>query len=108
MKFPTGSAGAGREREEMEVGKGLRGKEVVGFAKFRFRFAGEADHDIRAESECWARGFEEGSCFVGVVPGAVATMHAAENGVGAGLQRQVGVSSYTRGRAEFAYQTDQL
>ena len=74
----------------MEVGEGEFVDETVGFGKLGVGFAGEANHDVGADGG----GGHEGAGFgdaVGVVAGPVFAVHAAEDGVGAGLERGVDV-----------------
>jgi len=79
----------------MQVGKGLGRDEVEAFAEERVGLAGEADHDIGTDGGVGEER-ADGAEALGVVPGAVAAMHAAEDGIGAGLQGQVGVAAEAR------------
>ena len=95
VEFRGGRAGSRGEWEEMEVGEGLRGDEVVALAEERVGFAGESDHDVGADGGVGEKLANRGE-FFGVVPGTIAAVHAAEDGVGAGLEGEVGVAREAR------------
>jgi hypothetical protein len=95
VEFPGGRGGARGEREEMEVGEGLCGDEVVTLTEEGVGFAGESDHDVGTDGGVGEEGADLCEAL-GVMPGAIAAIHAAEDGVGAGLEREVGVARQTR------------
>ena len=53
------------------------------------------DHDVGADG-CVEEERADVGEFLGVVPGAIAAIHAAQDGVGAGLEREVSVATETR------------
>jgi len=81
VQGPSARAGARREREEMQIAEGEGADEGERLLEFCVGFAGEADHYIGAQGEERASGEQEGLNFFGVVPGAVAAVHAAQHGV---------------------------
>ena len=92
MERPCRRAGARRKRKQVQIAEGQRADEFQRLFELAIRFAGKADHDVGAEGEVGAGGAEERGNLFRVVPGAVAAMHAAQHGVGARLQRQMGVA----------------
>jgi hypothetical protein len=98
VQVPAGRARARGEREQVEIGEGLGGDEVEMFLELAISFAGEADHDVGADSGM-GRGRADGGEALGVVPGAVAAVHTAQDRVRAGLQREMNVARETRVRA---------
>lgn len=90
VEFPGAGIGARGEREEVEVGKGLRGNEIAAFLEEGVGFAGKADHDVGADGGIGEQSANGGEAL-GVVPGAIAAVHAAQDGVRTGLEGQVGV-----------------
>ncbi len=91
VQLPGRRAGTRRKREEVEIGEGLCGDEVVALLKERVGFAREADHDVGADGGVGEQSADGGQPL-GVMPGAIAAVHAAQDGVRSGLQRQVGVA----------------
>ncbi len=89
VESPGSGAGAGRKRKQVQVAERETANELDCFVEFAFGFAGEACHDIGAEGEIWSGGAKERGDFLGVVPGAVAAVHAAKHGIRAGLQGKV-------------------
>ena len=66
----------------MQVGEGLGGDEREALLKQSVGLAGKAHHHVRADGGV-GHGFANQAQFLGVVPGPIAAMHGAENGVGA-------------------------
>ena len=91
----------------MQVAEGKAADELQVSSNSRSVLAGKADHDVGAEGQLGAGGVKQGRDFLGVVPGPVAAVHAAQHGVGAGLQRQVRMAGEA-GAAEFAHQSDEI
>lgn len=81
VENPGAGAWAGREREEMEIAEGQRTDDFQRLLKLAVGFTGEAGHDVGTEGEIGAGGAEERVNPGLVMPGAVATVHAAEDGV---------------------------
>ena len=77
------------------------------FVEFAFGFAGEAYHDVGAEGEIWSGGAKERGDFFGVVPGAVAAVHAAKHGIRAGLQGKVRMAGQASS-AVFGHEGDEI
>ena len=64
-------------------------------------------HDVGAKGEVWPGGAEERGDFFGIVPWAVAAMHAAKHGIRAGLQWKMGMASQARS-AVFGHESDEV
>ncbi len=109
VKVPGGRAGACGELEEMQVGERLRGDEAVALVEEGCGFAGETDHDVGADDGVGEELTDLGEAL-GVMPGAIAAVHAAEDGVGTGLQGEMGVASEARMVAggEFAVEGEEV
>lgn len=109
VELPSGRAGAGRKREQMQVGEGLGGDEVAALLEERVGFAGETDHDVGSDGRIGQCG-ADGDGSLRVVPGAVAPVHFSEDRVRPGLQRQVGVRRQARMLAggEFSKEGEQF
>ncbi len=91
--------GAGSRREGAD--------ELECLLELAIGFARKAHHDIGAERELGAGRLEQRCDLFGVVPGTIAAMHAAQHGVGAGLQRKMRVARQPRS-AKFPHETDQV
>ena len=107
VECPRSSAGARREGEQMQVAEWETANELDCFVEFAFRFAGEACHDIGAKGEIGPGSAKERGDFFGVVPGAVAAVHAAEHGIRAGLQGKVGMAGQASS-AVFGHKGDEV
>ena len=92
VKCACTGAGARREREEMQVAKGKAADKIVRLLKLAVGLAGEACHDVCTKRECGTSSSKQLLDLLSVVPGTIAAVHAAKDGVGAGLERKVGVS----------------
>lgn len=99
-------SGTGREGEEVEIAEGKLTEQGEGLVEFAVGFAGEADENVGAEGEGGPGGLEQSLDLGPVVPGAVAAVHTAEQGVGAGLEGQMGVAGQARA-AEVGQKGDQ-
>ncbi len=84
-------AGALGVSKNVEVGEGETFDEIEGGGEFSIGFTGEADHDVGAEGGIGHELVGEPDAF-GIVAGAVLAVHAAENGVTAGLEWGVNVA----------------
>ena len=107
VEGPGAGVGARRKRKEMEVTEGQSAKEGKRLVEFAIGFTGEAGHDVGAEGERGAGGAEDGFDLLRVVPGAVAAVHAAEDGVRPGLEREMGVAG-DAGSTELIEQGDEI
>ncbi len=96
VKRPPGRAGARRKRKQVEIAEGQYADKIERLLEFAVALARKANHDVGAEGEVRACGAQESGDFVGVMPGAVTAVHAAEDSVGAGLKRQVRVAGEPR------------
>ena len=112
VKRPARRARPRRKGKQMQITERQRADEGERLLKLVISLAGETHHDICAEGEIGAGGPQERRDFVRVVPGPVTAVHAAQHGVGARLQRKVGVASETATRferaSELAQEPDQL
>ena len=72
----------------MQVGERLRGDEAIALIEEGVGFSGEADHDVGSDGGVGEK-FANGGEALGVVPGAIAAVHAAEDRVGTGLERKM-------------------
>ena len=89
VEGPGAGVGARRKRKQVQIAEGQGAEEFEGLVEFAVGFAGEADHDIGAEGERGTGGAEERVDLLRVVPGAIASVHPAEDGIGAGLEREM-------------------
>ena len=112
VQCPAPRAGPRRKREQVQITEGQRANEGDGLLELGFGFAGKAHHDVGAQGQLRAGGAQQRGNLFGVVPGAVAAVHAAQHGVGAGLQRQMRVARQALlaciGTGELGHQADQL
>ena len=109
VEFPGGSAGSRGKRKQVQVGKRLGGDEVVAFLEERVGFAGESDHDVGADGGIGQQRADLCEAL-GVMPGTIAAVHAAEDGVGSRLQGQMRVGGQPRmlSGGEFAVEVQQV
>jgi hypothetical protein len=107
VEGPGSSAGTRREGEQMQVAEWETANELDCLVEFIFGFAREACHDVGAKGEVWSGGAEERGDFFGIVPWAVAAMHAAKHGIRAGLQWKMGMASQARS-AVFGHESDEV
>ncbi len=95
VQGPGAGVGARGKREEMEIAARQGAEEAEGLGELAIGLAGEAGHDVGSEGERGTGGAEERFDLLRVVPGAIAAVHAAEDGVGPGLEREMRVVGET-------------
>ena len=90
-ELPRRGARTSGKRKQVQVGEGLGRDKREALFKEGVGLAGKAHHHVRADGGV-RHGFANQAQFFGVVPGTIAAMHGAEDGVGSGLQGQMGVA----------------
>lgn len=94
-----GSAGAGGERENVEVGEGESLDEIERGGEVGLRFTGETADDVGADGGVGKEVADEFDA-AGIVTGAIAAVHGGKDAVGAGLQRHMKVLGEAIGGSE--------
>ena len=79
VESPAAGTGARRKGEEMQVAERKLAHEVQRLFKFAIGLAGEAGHDVCAESEHGAGSLNQCPDFFFVMPGTIAAVHAAQD-----------------------------
>ena len=69
--------------------------------------SGKTDHYVGAQGQVRSGGAHKSLNFFRVVPWAIAAMHAAQDGIRAGLERQMDVAGEA-GSAEVGHQSDEF
>src|SRR5580658_373688 len=95
VQLPCGRSWTRGKGKEVQVGERLLLNKAVAFGKESVGFAGKADHDIRADSALRHERLKLRQPL-GIVPGAIAAMHAAEHRIRAGLEGKVRMASEAR------------
>ena len=85
-----GRPGSCRVGEDVQVGKRQFFDDAARIFKFSVGFCGETDHDVGADCGGRHGGANLFNLFA-IVPGAISAVHAAEDGIAAGLQRHMRV-----------------
>ena len=81
VECPGARVGARGERKQVQIAEGQGAKEAEGLVELAIGFTGEAGHDVGAEGERGTGGAKERFNLLLVVPGAIAAVHTAQDGV---------------------------